>query len=172
MTLISCWQHWPNGWSGSGTAVPLLGLKFNDASCRLCQPGGTNELAVPAQRHLDARHAAARTGRWGCHEPMVGPCAAEGLERSLKSNPPISIFHYTQLSDRAPARCSILSYLNFDLLFPASVCEEEKKRWRGFNQQKQQGCQVSWKDAGVDYCTFLSTQSVVIWEQTDKSREV
>lgn len=57
----------------------------------------------------------------------MGPCAAEGLERSLKSNPPISIFHYTQLSDRAPARCSILSYLNFDLLFPASVCEEEKK---------------------------------------------
>lgn len=127
MTLISCWQHWPNGWSGSGTAVPWLGLKFNDASCRLCQPGGTNDLALPAQRHLDARHAAARTRRWGCHEPMVGPCAAEGLELSLKSNPPISIFHYTQLSDRAPARCSILSYLNFDLLFPASVCEEEEK---------------------------------------------
>lgn len=105
----------------------VLGLKFNDASCRLCQPGGTNDLAVPAQRHLDARHAATWTRRWGYHEPMMGLCAAEGLERSLKSTPhPISIFHYTQLSDRAPARCSILSYLNFDLLFPASVSEEEK----------------------------------------------
>lgn len=81
-----------------------LGLKFNDASCRLRQPAGTNELAVPEERERGTWMPGTR-----CRDGVGGGATEGGMrhggpETFFEEPPPrpitISIFHYTLLSDR------------------------------------------------------------------------
>lgn len=112
----SCWcQRGSNQLLAGGGAGGLspqqnpgskAGLKFNDASCQLHQAVSVNELAPVVDWAAAAApgNVAHVSEGWGSTGAVERPAGDPGRHReaciSLK-NGPISIFHYTLLTDKA-----------------------------------------------------------------------
>lgn len=77
------------GWAGGLSLVlwhpgsAVWSLKFNDASCRLCQPAGTNELAMPKEWGTwmlgTCSEKAVRMVRWNARERGHQACRGSGV---------------------------------------------------------------------------------------------
>lgn len=147
--------------------MPAAGAASLEAlTIRRCQRRGTWTLGTT----LHGRGGGAVTSPWWGRTAQRGPCA---LWRVTPLS--ISIFHYTQLSDRAQARCSILGYLNFDLLFPASVCEEEKDGGISINNStdaKSLGRMLGWMTISVFHTIKVDYNLGTDWQSGEKFNPV
>lgn len=126
-----------------------------------CQHRGTWTLCTPQH----GQGGGAATSLWWGRVPWRDSSSL------WRVTPPPPHFHISlhTAERQSPSQMFYFELFKFWPAFSCFCLWRRRKRWRGFNQQKQHRCQLSWKDAGVDYCTFCPhSQLILIWEQTDK----
>lgn len=149
------------GWAGGLSLVPwhpgsaAWSLKFNDASCRLCQPAGTNELEMPKGWGTwisgTCGGKAVRTMKRNARERGHQACRSSSMlwRAPPPHHPPPFPYFITHCWATGPCQMFYFQLFKFWPAFSLATVHEEQKWGTGWWEGDEISINTS-TDAGID----------------------